>query len=85
MKNKSHFIILVAFLAFLFCPVYGNGKGSQSPDSDSLLYNIQEKVYGAFIASFQDKGIERLVEIESRLKALPVQNQITSYWFAYAK
>jgi tetratricopeptide (TPR) repeat protein len=65
--------------------VYGNEKGSQSPDSDSLLYNRQEKVYGAFIASFQDKGIERLVEIESRLKALPVQNQITSYWFAYAK
>ncbi|MDR1623927.1 MAG: hypothetical protein LBS04_03035 [Tannerellaceae bacterium] len=65
--------------------MYGNEKGSQSPDSDSLLYNRQEKVYGAFIASFQDKGIERLVEIESRLKALPVQNQITSYWFAYAK
>jgi IS1 family transposase len=83
--NKSHFIILFAFLAFFSYPVYGNEKGSQSSDSDSLLYNIQEKVYGAFLASFQDRGTARLVEIESRLKAFPVQNQITSYWLAYAK
>jgi tetratricopeptide (TPR) repeat protein len=83
--NKSYFTILVAFLVFLSHQVYGNERSSQSSDSDSLLYNIQEKVYGAFLASFQDRGTARLVEIESHLKAFPVQNQLTSYWIAYAK
>jgi tetratricopeptide (TPR) repeat protein len=54
-------------------------------ESDTLLYNIQSKIYGAFLASFQDNGITRLEAIENQIKKLSVQSPTTSYWIAYAK
>jgi tetratricopeptide (TPR) repeat protein len=54
-------------------------------ESDTLLHNIQVRIYEDFLASFQDNGIARLEATESKIRALPVRNWITAYWIAYAK
>ena len=84
MKTKL-FIFLFTILTAFSYSTYGKANTVQRTNSDSLLYNIQEKVYEAFMASFQDNGITRLIETENQLKAFPVQNQITAYWIAYTK
>ena len=83
------FMLLVAtkrlFSLLFACLVLFSGSVCGKPANDSLLYHIQDKIYGAFLSSFQDNRVTRLNELQIRIKKLPVQNQITSYWLAYAK
>lgn len=81
---KSRYFILVLTL-FSLLPNLTYGKTVCPVKNDSLLYNIQGKIYEAFLSSFQENGTMRLEAIEDQIKQLPVQNQITTYWIAYAK
>jgi tetratricopeptide (TPR) repeat protein len=62
------------------------GVYGQTAESDTVLNQIQSKVYDAFLASFQDNSPKRLLAIEDELRKIPSeQNQMTVYWFVYAK
>jgi len=71
-------ILFFSFLVLFLNCLYGSGN-------DSLLYHIQDKVYDAFLSSFQDNSPKRLMDIELELKQVSKQNQMGVYWFAYAK
>jgi tetratricopeptide (TPR) repeat protein len=73
-------LIGVFFGVFSSFGVYG-----QTTKSDTLLYQIENKVYEAFLSSFQDNSPKRLIEIENELEKLSELNQMTVYWFVYAK
>ena len=60
--------------------VYG-----QTTENNTILYQIQDKVYNAFLSSFQDNSPKRLIEIEDELNKISNQNQMSVYWVAYAK
>ena len=79
MNKKT--VISFIWIAFFFCYVEGNA--TLNVERDSLLYNVQTKIFDAFMASFQDNSPKQLLELETKLKEYPVQNQLTDYWRAY--
>lgn len=58
---------------------------ARETSSDTLLNNIQNKIYGAFLASFDRGNTEQLRDIEEKLAAYTPQNFLIKYWYAYAK
>ena len=79
--NKLSVSLIVVFIGvFASYEVYG-----QMIESENILYQTQNKVYHAFLSSFQDNSPKSLIAIEDELKKVSNQNQMTDYWLAYAK
>jgi hypothetical protein len=76
---------IIVFTAFFTLLCTDTAFAQSAAESDTMLHNIQVRIYEDFLASFQDNGIARLEATESRIRALPVQSWITEYWLAYAK
>ena len=77
---------LLLFLTGVFFWVSSSyGVYGQSTESITILHQIQDKVYDAFLSSFQDNSPQRLMEIADELNKVSNQNQMAVYWFAYAK
>jgi tetratricopeptide (TPR) repeat protein len=51
--------------------------------SDSLLYNIQQKIDNALSSSIQSRNMEKLKTIEKKLDAIDKNSRIVQYWKAY--
>lgn len=95
------FRMLFAFLLICNC-IYGCGSADGEPirdyqvlltaleenggTPDSLLINVQDKIYNAFVQSFMAKTPEGLTKIEQQLSKLGENNNnnIIHYWRAYA-
>lgn len=52
---------------------------------DTILVNIQNKIYTSFINSFELGNTQKLIKIENELKEIKNHDQIVSYWIAYSK
>lgn len=52
---------------------------------DSILENIQNKIYTTFINSFELRNTQNLIKIENELKKIKNHDQIIFYWIAYSK
>lgn len=77
--NKLKFVLLV------FVAITLNCNKTFAAESDSLLVNIQEKIYNSFLSTFNDGNVDKLVNIEKSLDGLKQKNQIVTYWIAYGK
>jgi hypothetical protein len=80
MKIRNFKILALFFLFISF-----NTYGTTGNVADSLLYNIQDKIYEAFLSSFQKNNTQNLITIEQNLKKVSGQNQMVDYWIAYSK
>lgn len=79
MKAKSFFTFV---LIILFVNFNASAEVYQSVD-DSVLYNVQEKIYSAFLNSFEKQSMDGLETIEQQLQNIDEQNKIVNYWIAY--
>lgn len=77
--NKLKFVLLV------FVAITLNCNKTFAAESDSLLVNIQKKIYNSFLSTFNDGNADKLVNIEKSLDGLKQKNQIITYWKAYSK
>ncbi|TWV11312.1 hypothetical protein FQ707_10925 [Bacteroidaceae bacterium HV4-6-C5C] len=77
--NKLKFVLLV------FVAITLNCNKTFAAESDSLLVNIQKKVYNSFLSAFKDGNADKLVNIEKSLDGLKQKSQIITYWKAYGK
>lgn len=78
---KTKIIITVFILMFTAVPSYAE---SYLQVTDSLLYQAQEKIYEAFYNSFRKGNMDKLENIEKRLRTIDRDNWIPKYWIAYA-
>ena len=84
------FQFLVMMLLSLQLSACVSGEYTENYDdwtstNDTLLLQIEDKVYGAFIASFSQQKVEPLVEIIGQLEEVrPQAAQICDYWLGYA-
>lgn len=77
--NKLKFVLLV------FVAITLNCNRTFAAESDSLLVNIQKKIYNSFLSTFNDGNADKLVNIQKALAGLKQKNQIITYWEAYGK
>ena len=56
--NKLKFVLLV------FVAITLNCNKTFAAESDSILVNIQEKIYNSFLSTFNDGNVDKLVNIE---------------------
>lgn len=78
--RKNKFIIIV-FATTLCCM----NLFAQSQVADSVLLNVQDKIYAAFIASFKNHNINELQKIQKSIEDLNSENQVVNYWIPYSK
>jgi tetratricopeptide (TPR) repeat protein len=59
---------------------------TSDPATDTILVNIQDRIYNAFVGSFMERSPKGLDAIEARLETLGEgnTNNIIHYWRAYA-
>ncbi|MCY1633347.1 tetratricopeptide repeat protein [Marinifilum sp. D737] len=81
--KKNVLRLLVISVVFLFPFVLQ--ASSEINKGDSILENIQNKIYTAFMNSFEEGNTNDLMEIENELIKIKTNDQITSYWIAYSK
>ena len=79
MKNIK--FILIVLLSTVFCME----SFSQNQGADSILTNIQDKIYTAFIASFKNQNISELQKIQKKIQDLHSNNIVVTYWIPYSK
>ncbi len=82
--NKLNKLVLYVSGVFFWVSASIWGYG-QTTENENFLYQIQDKVYDAFLYSFQDNSLNRLKDIEDKLKQTVNQNQMVDYWLAYTK
>lgn len=74
------------YLLLIFVSTLSAGFSIISPEnSETILMNIQEKIYDAFVLSLQGQDTKPLTEIQQKIKQIEDESHITTYWMAYAK
>jgi len=77
-KLIANFLWLIAFFLCSQSTV-------SASESDSLLVNIQTKIYNSFLETFSDGNADKLVKVEQSLDQFKRKNQIVFYWKSYTQ
>jgi tetratricopeptide (TPR) repeat protein len=98
---KTQLIYLTCMICILnSCKVYSNFSQKESlsikqfqkktleaiEQNDSLLYNIQQKIYNAFVQTQITQSDQELLKLEQSLSEISKQhnNNLIAYWYSYS-
>ena len=72
----------VLFRLMFICSLSLSIQMIQASNNDTVLNNVQQRIYSAFLSCFQTNGIDNLLSIESTLSTA-CSSQMCTYWIAY--